>query len=101
MQAEKSPTETKAPGEATNGSGSDGNWGERAVSPAPKRKPPVALMAILGVGLLAGGAFGIRWWLHQLAYVSTDDALIAGNLVTVSPRVPGTIAELLVDEGSI
>lgn len=73
--------------------------GAPAPAPAPKRKPPVVLLAIFGVALVIGGIFGAKWWIHHQAYVSTDDAQVAGDLVTVSPRVPGHIAQLMVDEG--
>jgi membrane fusion protein (multidrug efflux system) len=66
---------------------------------APKRKPPVVLMGILAIGLLVGGVYGGKWWMHRQAFVSTEDAQVAGNLITVSSRVPGRIGQLLVDEG--
>lgn len=68
-------------------------------APKPKRKPPVGLIVGLGVALLAGGIYGGQWMLHRQAFVSTDDAMVAGNLINVSSRVPGHLAKLLVDEG--
>ncbi|HEY9898202.1 MAG TPA: HlyD family secretion protein [Pantanalinema sp.] len=64
-----------------------------------KRKPPVVLMGVLAVALAVGGVYGGKWWTHRQAFVSTEDAQVAGNLITVSSRVPGRIAQLLVDEG--
>ncbi|MGE5707761.1 MAG: HlyD family secretion protein [Bacteroidota bacterium] len=64
-----------------------------------RRRPPFALIGVLSVLLLGGGVVGARWWLHQQAFVSTEDAQIAGNLVTISSRIPGKIEHLLVDEG--
>ncbi|MBO9540744.1 HlyD family secretion protein [bacterium] len=65
----------------------------------PKRKPPVVLMGVLAIGLVIGGVYGGKWWTHRQAFVSTEDAQVAGNLITVSSRVPGRIGQLLVDEG--
>jgi membrane fusion protein (multidrug efflux system) len=68
--------------------------------PTPaKRKPPVPLLIVLGLALVGGGIYGVKWVQHSQAYVSTDDAQVAGNLVAISSRVPGHIAQLLVDEG--
>ncbi|HEY9855569.1 MAG TPA: HlyD family secretion protein, partial [Stenomitos sp.] len=71
-----------------------------APAPAPaKRKPPVPLLVVLGVGLVVGGGYGAKWWSHRQAFVSTEDAQVASNLVSISSRVPGRLAVLLVDEG--
>ncbi|HEY9766431.1 MAG TPA: HlyD family secretion protein [Chroococcales cyanobacterium] len=67
----------------------------------PRRRPPLVLIGVLGVALLGGGIVGGRWWLHQQAFVSTEDAQVAGNLVTVSARISGRIDRLLVDEGQL
>lgn len=70
-----------------------------APSAPGKRKPPVALIAVVAVALIGGGVYGAKWWIHRQAFVSTDDAQVSGNVVNVSSRVPGHIAQLLVDEG--
>ncbi len=57
---------------------------------------------ILGllVALLAiGGAGGGWWWYMNTKYVSTDDARIAGTIVSVSAKIPGKVTEVLVKEG--
>lgn len=66
---------------------------------APKRKPPVMVIGIVLVAFIIGGYFGARWWMHRQAFVGTDDAQVAADLVSVSSRVPGRLAELSVDEG--
>lgn len=73
--------------------------GALAAAPLPRRKPPVGLIVGVGLALLAGGIYGGQWMLHRQAYVSTDDAMVSGNLINVSSRVPGHVAKLLVDEG--
>jgi membrane fusion protein (multidrug efflux system) len=65
----------------------------------PRKKPPYLVMGIVGVAFVVGGVVGLRWWQHQAAFVSTEDAQVAGDIVTVSPRVAGRLAELKVDEG--
>jgi len=63
-----------------------------------KRKRIIVMGVIAGVFLLAG----LIWLLLYLFVFSkretTDDAYVRGNLVTISPRVPGTVVEIAVDE---
>jgi membrane fusion protein (multidrug efflux system) len=63
-----------------------------------KRKRIIVMSIIAGVFLLAG-----LTWLLLYIFVfsqreSTDDAYVRGNLVTISPRVAGTVVEIAVDE---
>jgi len=51
--------------------------------------------AALGVGIY----FGVQWLIFRWHYVSTDDAQVKANLINLSPKVPGKIAKLLVEEG--
>jgi membrane fusion protein, multidrug efflux system len=70
---------------------------------APKRKP---LNPKVRRGLIIGGAvlgvaaliFGIRWFLHGRFMISTDDAYLRADSVTVAPRVTGYIDEIYVKE---
>lgn len=41
----------------------------------------------------------IYWYIGQLAYVSTDDAIIDSNRLSVSSKILGRITDLTVDEG--
>ena len=63
-----------------------------------KRKRIIVIGIIAGVFVLAG----LIWLLLYLFVFSkretTDDAYVRGNLVTISPRVPGTVVEIAVDE---
>jgi len=63
----------------------------------PRKKNAVLLLAlgILGVGIY----FGLQWLIFRWNYVSTDDAQVKGNLVSLSAKVSGRITQLLVDEG--
>jgi len=49
--------------------------------------------------ILIAASLGIYWYIGQLAYVSTDDALIDGNRLSVSSKILGRITLLTVDEG--
>ena len=51
-------------------------------------------LAVL-VGLAAIGYGGYAWW-YSLGHVSTDDAYVEGTIASVSAKVAGHVAELLV-----
>ena len=76
------------------GKGDDDEAGRKA------RKGPVVfgtliLILLVGTGLV----FGFLWLLDAINYVSTDDAAIDGDHVSVSAKMLGRIAKLMVDEG--
>ncbi len=56
--------------------------------------PFVVLAAVLILVVI-----GLRWLIHRVRYVSTDDAQIKGELVVVAARHPGTIVALPIVEG--
>jgi len=49
-------------------------------------------VAALGVGVF----YGVAWWRHLQAHVSTDDAYVSARIAPVSARVAGHVAEVLV-----
>ncbi len=53
------------------------------------------LIAALGAALYFGG----QWLIFRWHYVSTDDAQVKGNLVSLSAKVSGRITQLLAEEG--
>ncbi len=53
-----------------------------------------AILALLAI-LLAGG-LGYYWWARDR--VSTDDAFVDGHIHTITPRVAGYVAQVLVDD---
>jgi membrane fusion protein (multidrug efflux system) len=62
---------------------------------APRRRKPILIVAM--VALLAAGAFGARAYLTR-GDQTTDDAFVEADVVALSSRVGGPIAEVLVRE---
>lgn len=59
-----------------------------------RRKILAALFAALVLGALG-------YYLYARARVSTDDAQVDGHIYTISPRVPGYVAEVLVRDNEL
>lgn len=76
--------------------------GSSADAPAPspgkswKRRLvlPVALLAALG----GGGTYGWHWWTVGRYLETTDDAYLQADKVTVAPRIPGHVMDVLVGD---
>ncbi|MBW4506180.1 MAG: HlyD family secretion protein [Scytonematopsis contorta HA4267-MV1] len=65
----------------------------------PKRKKPLGLiLAALGVGATVAGSFGYHWWKYASSHQETDNATVAGHIHQISSKIPGTIAEVLVND---
>ncbi|HET9471598.1 MAG TPA: biotin/lipoyl-binding protein, partial [Usitatibacter sp.] len=64
-------------------------------APAPtrrERRPRKQLKWIAAaVVLLAAGFFGVRYWLEESRFVSTDDAYVNANQVQVTAQVSGAV----------
>jgi membrane fusion protein (multidrug efflux system) len=63
---------------------------------ASKRKP--ALLAVAGLTLVAGLAYGAYWALVLRHYESTDNAYVQAPVVQVTPQVGGTVLAILADD---
>jgi len=48
--------------------------------------------------VVAGLAYSIYWWLVGQYHESTDDAYVAGNVVSISPQVAGTVTAIDADQ---
>lgn len=68
----------------------------QADAPAPPQKKRRSLaLPIIGLALLAGGAwYGYEWWTNGRFMVSTDDAYIQGDIAIISPKVTGYVARV-------
>ena len=67
-----------------------------------KAKNPVAkrfiLISLLGVAVVFAGVFGYRAWKFSSSHVSTDDAYVTTDVIPVSSRVNGNVAQICVNE---
>ncbi|MEG4207440.1 efflux RND transporter periplasmic adaptor subunit [Microcoleus sp. Pol7_A1] len=65
----------------------------------PKKKAPKALiLAALGIGAIAAGSFGYRYWQYASIHQETENATVAGHIHQISSRVNGTVGEVLVQD---
>ncbi|HEX4572044.1 MAG TPA: HlyD family secretion protein [Dongiaceae bacterium] len=70
---------------------------EPQARPKPKKSGGVrrlVAIAVIGAAVIGGAAY---WWLNR-GLVSTDDAFIDGNTVSLSPQVGGKVLRLLIDD---
>jgi membrane fusion protein (multidrug efflux system) len=85
------PTETgSAAGEAP-----------RAPRRASRASNRIALALLAAAVTTAGAWSGYRWWEYTRIWVKTDNAYVAAHVHQVSPRVPGTVSEVLVEENQV
>jgi membrane fusion protein (multidrug efflux system) len=71
---------------------------DEQVNTPRKRKRRFALWGLVGVVVVAGIAFGLYHFLVGRWYESTDDAYVNGNVVEITPRVPGTVISIGADD---
>ena len=70
---------------------------EPQAPPKPKKSGGIrrlVAIAVIGAAVIGGATY---WWLNR-GLVSTDDAFIDGNTVTLSPQVGGKVLRLLIDD---
>jgi membrane fusion protein (multidrug efflux system) len=69
---------------------------------APKKNSRGFLLRLLGiVVLLAIIAWAVWYFLDGRWYEGTDDAYINGNVVQITPQVPGTVVSIGADDGDL
>jgi multidrug resistance efflux pump len=66
-----------------------------------KRSTRVALAIILIVALVAAGAFATSYFLNARNFVSTDNAQIDGNKISVNAPTSGTLVDWRVTQGTV
>jgi membrane fusion protein (multidrug efflux system) len=60
------------------------------------------LWAILGIGILAGTAFGMHWYGdYRDHFPKTNDAYVRANVISVAAQVPGEAVEVAVDDHAL
>jgi membrane fusion protein (multidrug efflux system) len=69
---------------------------------APKKNPRGLLLRLLGiVVLLAVVGWTLWYFLDGRWYEGTDDAYVNGNVVQITPQVPGTVVSIGADDGDL
>jgi membrane fusion protein (multidrug efflux system) len=56
------------------------------------------LLLASGFFAAVGIMYGAYWFIHLRHYERTDDAYVAGNVVQVTPQVPGTVVSVNADD---
>jgi membrane fusion protein (multidrug efflux system) len=65
--------------------------------PRSVRKKWLVVLFLL-IALPVGGYYGLMVWRHYLTHVSTDNAYVHADMAQITPRVHGTVTEVLVHE---
>ena len=65
-------------------------------SRSAKKKWLVVLLLL--IGLPVGGYYGFAAWKHAATHVSTDNAYVQADMAQITPRVHGTVIDVLVQE---
>ncbi len=68
--------------------------------PELSRRKKIIRWGAAGLVILAL-AFGVPVFIHSLSHVTTDDAFIDGNIVSISPRVDGHVAMVPVKDNQL
>ena len=63
-----------------------------------KRKRAGLILLVL---IVVGGAAGFWMWYRGQVEISTDDAFIEAHIHNISPRVPGHVKSILVDDNQL
>jgi membrane fusion protein, multidrug efflux system len=67
--------------------------------PARENGKRKRLLLVLAGVLVAGGVIYGAWWgLYARFHENTDDAYVAGNVIQVTPQVPGTVLAIHADD---
>ena len=61
------------------------------VSEPPKGGKRRALLGVLALLLIIGGAIGITMWLHSQNFESTDDATVEARVIPISPQIAARV----------
>jgi multidrug resistance efflux pump len=91
----------------SNGS-TDGRSGENTAGETPEPKPKrqmskgtrIALFLILGIAVLAGGGITAWYFIDAQNYVSTDNAQIDGDRISVNAPTSGTVIDWRATQGA-
>ena len=79
----------------------DGAAETKVLPPRPKKSRGLMLRVLGIVVLLAAIAWGLWYFFDGRWYESTDDAYVNGNVVQITPQVPGTVVSIGADDGNL
>ncbi len=72
------------------------------VVPPPKKNSRGLLLRVLGIVVLLGIIGWALWYfLDGRWYEGTDDAYVNGNVVQITPQIPGTVVSIGADDGDL
>jgi multidrug resistance efflux pump len=61
---------------------------------APKKSRRPLVFAVIGLLALAAITYGVRFVLWSSGHVSTDDAAITSDVISIAPQVTGTVTKV-------
>ena len=71
-------------------------------APQPQKNRRGFLLRLLGVAVILAAAGWTAWYfLDGRWYEGTDDAYVNGNVVQITPQVPGTVVTIGADDGDL
>ena len=68
---------------------------KKSYGPALRRLALAGLVILVAAGV---GHLGYEWWTVGRFFESTDDAYVGGDVTVIAPKVPGFIAQVLVQD---
>lgn len=74
---------------------------EQFPTPAPKsprQRPVRLLLALAGLGAIAAGVTGYRWWQFASTHQETDNAAVSAHVYQINSRIVGSVINVPVDD---
>lgn len=65
-----------------------------------KSKADRAILTIVLLILIGAACFGVYWFVDNSKYVAADNAKVSADILNVSPKVAGKVAEVKVNQGA-
>lgn len=92
-------TETPLPQRPPTGESRGASPSEPAttVVPTKRRRPPLALLIVGAIVLIAAVIWGVRYLAYATTHQTTDDAIVDADTVTVTSRIAERVDRILVD----
>ena len=101
MSADTAPQEQTKPPERESAASPSGAPESAKEEGAKKAKRPAWVVPLLAVVAVIALVWIYRSWSFGQSHASTDDAQVASRLVTIAPKIGGTVTEVGVDDNQI